>query len=99
MIRCEFKKIGLSDQVNIPAAGCGALRAQLQSKLRSPLLELAMVLDILDDHVPSHSVSDCPGEVSVFPQLATPEPLLEPRELAKQSPPALALDDSHNFPD
>ena len=56
------------------------------------------MLDILDNHIPSHSVSDCPGEVSVFPQLPAPEPLLEPRELAKQPTPAQALDNPHDLP-
>ena len=49
------------------------------------------MLDISFNHLPSYSVTDCPGEISVFPQLPRPQSLFQPRELAKQSPRAMAL--------
>ena len=57
-----------------------------------------MMLDILGNHVPSHPVSDCPSEISVFPQFPTPQPLLQSWELAEQPPSTVALNNPHNFP-
>ena len=84
--------------VKLPAASRGASLAQLQSKLRRPLLEVAMVLDIFDYNVPSHPVSDRPDEISIFPHLPAPQPLLQSRELAKQPPPTVALDYPYDLP-
>jgi len=55
------------------------------------------MLDISFNHLPSHSVTNCPGEISVFPQLPRPQSLFQPGELAEQSPPTVALDDSDHF--
>jgi len=57
-----------------------------------------MVLDILDYNVPSHPVSDRPDEISIFPHLPAPQPLLQSREFAKQPPPAVAFDYPHDLP-
>jgi hypothetical protein len=55
------------------------------------------MLDIPFNHLLSHSVTDCPGEISVFPQLPRPKSLFQSGELAEQSPPTVALDDSDHF--
>ncbi len=57
-----------------------------------------MVDDVVLDNVPSHSVSDCAREVSVLPQFPAPQSLFQTRELAKQSPPAVAFDNPDDFP-
>jgi hypothetical protein len=56
------------------------------------------MLDIPGDHVPSHPVSDCACEISVFPQLPAPQPLLQSRELAEQPPSTVAFDYPHDLP-
>jgi hypothetical protein len=56
------------------------------------------MLDIPGYHVPSHPVSDCTSEISVFPQLPAPQPLLQSRELAEQPPPTVAFDYPHDLP-
>jgi len=56
-----------------------------------------MMLDISFDDLLSHSVTHCPGEISVFPQLPRPQSLLQSGELAEQSPRTVALDDSDHF--
>jgi hypothetical protein len=50
------------------------------------------MLDISFDHLTSHSVSDCPGKISIFPQLPRPQSLFQSRELAEQSPGTMAFD-------
>ena len=57
-----------------------------------------MMLDISGYYVPSHPVSDRPGEISVFPQFPAPQPLLQSRELAEQPPSTVALDDPYDLP-
>ncbi len=46
------------------------------------------------DNFPSHSLSDCPHEISIMPQLPRPQSPFQSRELAKQTYRTLALDDS-----
>ncbi len=58
-----------------------------------------MMLDIFLNDLPSHTVSDCAGEVSILPQLAGPQPLLQSRELSEQLPRANALYYPHHLPD
>ena len=55
-------------------------------KLRRPLLIFAMMSYIFFDNLPSHTVSDSSGEISILPQLPAPQPLLDSRELTKQLP-------------
>ena len=55
------------------------------------------MLDISFNHLPSHSVSHCPDEISVFPQFPRPESPSQPGELAEQSSPTVAFDDSDHF--
>ena len=55
------------------------------------------MLDISFNHLLSHSVTDCSGEISVFPQLPRPQSLFQSGELAEQSPPTVALDNSDNL--
>jgi S1-C subfamily serine protease len=54
-------------EVNDPAASRGASRAQLQSKLRRPVLQFPVTHDISPDHFTRHPVSDRPGKISVLP--------------------------------
>ncbi len=49
------------------------------------------MLNIFFDQLPSHTVSDCAGEVPIFPELTRPEPLLDSRKLAEQFPCTNAL--------
>jgi|GEM_PF-3515679 len=51
------------------------------------------------NHLLSHSVTDCPSEISDFPQLPRPQSLFHSGELADQSPPTVALDSSDHFSD
>jgi hypothetical protein len=50
-----------------------------------------MMLDIFINDLPSHTVSDRTGEISVFPKLTGPKPFLDARELAEQFPRTYAL--------
>lgn len=50
-----------------------------------------MMLDILLNDLPSHTIADRAGEISVLPQLASPQSFLQSRELAEQLPRADAL--------
>src|SRR3990172_8024068 len=50
-----------------------------------------MMLDIFINDLPSHTVSNRPGEVSVFPKLTCPKPFFDSRELAEQFPRTYAL--------
>ena len=56
-----------------------------------------MMRNVSLDNFPSHSVSDCPHEISIMPQLPRPQSPLQSRELAKQTHRTLALDDSYNL--
>ena len=58
-----------------------------------------MMLDILLNDLPSHTVADRAGEVSVLPQLPRPQSLLQARELAEQLPRTNALYDPYHFSD
>ncbi len=58
-----------------------------------------MMLDILVNDLPSHTVSDRSCEVSIFPQLSTPHPLLQSRKLAEQLSRTYALYRSYHLPD
>jgi len=58
-----------------------------------------MVKDVFLDYVPSHSLSDCAGEITILPQFPAPQSLFQTRELAKQSPSAVAFDNPDDFPD
>jgi hypothetical protein len=69
--------------VKLPVASHGASLAQLE-KLRRPLLYFTMMLDIFVDNLPSHTVSDCAGEVAVFPKFSCPKAFPYPREFAEQ---------------
>jgi hypothetical protein len=84
-------------QVKLPAASRGASLAQLEFKLRRPLLEVPMMLDIFLNHLTSHTVSDRPHKVPVFPQLPSLQSTLHRRELAEQFSGTAALDDPNNF--
>jgi hypothetical protein len=41
---------------------------------------------IFIDNLPSHTVFDSSGEISILPQLPTPQALLDTRELTKHFP-------------
>ena len=56
-----------------------------------------MMLDIFIYDLPSHTVSDCTGKVSVFPKLTRPKTFLDARELAEQFPRTYALDYPHHL--
>lgn len=58
-----------------------------------------MMLDIFFNDLPSHTVPDRAGEVSVLPQLARPQSLLQARELAEQLPRTDALYYSYHLAD
>jgi len=68
-------------------------------QLRRPLLYISMMLDIFLNDLPSHTVPDRAGEVSVLPQLAAPQSLLQARELAEQLPRSDALYYPNHFSD
>jgi hypothetical protein len=85
--------------VKLPAASRGASLAQLEFKLRRPLLQLMMMLDIFLNHLTSHSVTNRAGKITILPQLTTPKTPFERRELAEQLPCANAFDDTNHFTD
>ena len=58
-----------------------------------------MMLDIFLNDLPSHTVPDRAGEVSVLPQLTGPQSLLQARELTEQLPRAYALYDPDHLSD
>ena len=69
--------------------------AQLDLKLRRPMRDVLMIFYVLLYYGTSHTVSDCPGKVPVFPHLPTPKLLLQKWKLAKQHPRTLTLDYSY----
>jgi hypothetical protein len=83
--------------VNLPAASRGASLTQLEFKLRRPLLEVSMVLNILLNHFTSHAVPNRPHKIPVLPQLSRPQTSLQRRELAEQSPCTVAFYNSNHF--
>ena len=52
--------------------------------------------DISFDNLTSHSVPDCSGEISILPQFSRPQSLFQARELAEQSPRAMAFNYPHH---
>lgn len=58
-----------------------------------------MMLDILLNDLPSHTIADRAGEISVLPQLASPQSFLQSRELAEQLPRADALYNPNHLSD
>jgi hypothetical protein len=67
--------------VKLPAACRGASLAQLEFKLRKPLLlNIAMMLNIFLNNVTSHAISDATGEISAFSQLPGPQAVLQRRK-------------------
>lgn len=57
-----------------------------------------MMLDIFINNLPSHTVSDCTSEISVFPKLSRPKPRLHTRQLAEQFPRTYAFYYTNHFP-
>ncbi len=56
-----------------------------------------MMRNILFNYGTSHTVPDGPRKIPVFPQFPRPKFLLQPWELAEQTPRTLTLNDSDNF--
>ena len=69
--------------------------AQLDLKLRRPMRDVLMIFYVPLYYGTSHTVSDCPCKVSIFPQLPTPQLLLQRWKLAEQHPGTLTLDYSY----
>jgi uncharacterized protein with PIN domain len=84
-------------RVKLPAASRGASLAQLKFKLRRPLLQISMMLDIFLNHITSHTVSHRPRKVPVFPKLPSPQSPLHRRELAEQLSGSVTFDDPNNL--
>jgi hypothetical protein len=89
----------LSLEVKLPAASRGASLAQLELKLRRPLLNIAMMHNIFLYNVTSHAIPDGTCEISVFPQLPRPQSVLQRRKHAEQFPGTDAFDDSNHLTD
>ena len=85
--------------VKLPAASRGASLAQLELKLRRPMRDISVMLNVPLHDSTSHTVSNRPCKISVLPQLPGPQLLLQTWKLAEQTPSTLALDDSYNFTD
>jgi hypothetical protein len=85
--------------VNLPAASRGASSAQLEIKLRGPLRQISMMLNIFLNHITSHAVAHGASEVPVFPQLSSPQSSSQPRELAEQLPRTNAFDGPYHLTD
>ena len=73
--------------------------AQLDLKLRRPMRDVLMIFYVPLYYGTSHTVSDCPCKVPVFPHLPTPKLLLQKWKLAEQHPGTLTLDDSYYLSD
>jgi SAM-dependent methyltransferase len=72
--------------------------AQLDLKLRRPMRDVFMIFYVPLYYGTSHTVSDCPCKVSIFPQLPAPQLLLQRWKLAEQHPGTLTLDYSYYLP-
>jgi hypothetical protein len=80
-----------------PRQAAGHLSAQLESKLRRPLLKVFMMTYIFFNHLTRHSVPNGPSKISIFPQFPSPQPSPQPRKLAKQLPPRKTLYDPYHL--
>lgn len=89
----------IAGTVKLPAASRGASLAQLELKLRRPMRDISVMLNVPLHDSTSHTVSNRPCKISVLPQLPGPQLLLQTWKLAEQTPSTLALDDSYNFTD
>ena len=92
-------KLNIFAIVKLPAASRGASLAQLELKLRRPLLNIAMMNNIFLNNVTSHAISDGTCEIAVFPKLPRPQSVLQRRKRAEQFPCTDAFDDSNHLPD
>ena len=98
MVRATKDVMNKEDGSDTPTRQAAGHLERSSKELRRPLLILTMLPYILFDNLPSHTVSDSSGEISVLPQLPTSQPFLDSRELTKQLPSAYAFQCPNHLP-
>jgi hypothetical protein len=85
-------------QVKFPAASHGPSLAQLEFKLRRPLLNITMKHNIFLNNVTSNAICDGTRKIAALPQLPKPQSVLQRRKRAEQLSGTYAFDDLSHLP-